>query len=46
MEVESMPDLPDFPTKDDDQDVEEDKQDAPDRQSIIDRIIGGGPTTG
>jgi hypothetical protein len=34
-----MPDLPDFPTEDDD-------RDAPDRQNIIDRIIGGGPTLG
>lgn len=34
-----MPDLPDFPTKDD-------ERDAPDRQSIIDRILGDGPTAG
>jgi hypothetical protein len=41
-----MPDLPNFPTTDDEQDAEDDEQDAPDRQSIIDRIIGGGPTGG
>ncbi len=36
-----MPDMPDFPTPDD-----EDEK-APDRQSIIDRILGDGdPTPG
>lgn len=35
-----MPDLPDFPTPEDD-------EEAPDRESIIDRILGDGdPTPG
>ncbi len=31
-----MPDLPDFPTPDD-------EEQAPDRRDIIDRILGGDP---